>query len=383
MTAQIGADGHELFGDPRPELLIDVARVQPEPGGEWVNLEDRLHFRSTQRLRISDLAVGGGVVVATWPAELARQAHYLYRHGRGSALVAAAIERGWTVEPSPHIAYWRASPGRRLYMRPSVAPLDYVVCWADEDALRRVGNHTREDVEHELWPWLKQRGFADGGDDAVLLRFLDESLGNRSAQMRPGLRFRRVWTPAEAVELGSALAETIRSQFDAVFAAAHEPALRSASPVLGAPYRQAQVTDLAGSRDPFSVDPALVERGLRGHADTQNELASVLRNAGIEPRSCLPPEPNFDLAWQKNETVFVAEVKSITAENEEAQLRLGLGQVLRYRQRLSALGHDRVVAVLVPERQLRDPSWRELCQDLGVVLLCRNELERAPALDMP
>jgi hypothetical protein len=201
--------------------------------------------------------------------------------------------------------------------------------------------------------------------------------------MRPGLRFRRVWTPAEAAELGSALAETIRSQFDAVFAAAHEPALRSASPSLGAPYRQAQVTDLPASRDPFSVDPELVERGLRGHTDTQNELASVLRHAGIEPRSCRPPEPNFDLAWRKNETVYVAEVKSITADNEEVQLRLGLGQVLRYRQHLSALGHDRVVAVLVPERRPSDPSWRELCQDLGVVLLCGNELERAPALDMP
>ena len=117
MTAQIGADGLDLFGDPRPELLIDVARVQPEPGGEWVNLEDRLDFRSTQRLRISDLA-GGGVVVATWPAELARQAHYLYGRGLGSALVAAAIERGWTVEPSPHIAYRNSPPGRRLYMRP-------------------------------------------------------------------------------------------------------------------------------------------------------------------------------------------------------------------------------------------------------------------------
>lgn len=44
---------------------------------------------------------------------------------------------------------------------------------------------------------------------------------------------------------------------------------------------------------------------------------------------------------------------------------------------------DRVVAVLVPDRQPRDPSWRELCQDLGVVLLCRNEFKRAPALDMP
>jgi hypothetical protein len=154
-------------------------------------------------------------------------------------------------------------------MRPSVAPLDYVASWEDEDALRRVGNHTREDVEHELWPWLKQRRFADDGDDAVLLCFLDEFLDGWPAQMRPGLRFRRVWTAAEAAELGSALAETIRSDFDAVFAAADEPALRSASPGLGASYRQAQVTELPGSRDPFDVDSALVERGLRGHRHTE------------------------------------------------------------------------------------------------------------------
>jgi hypothetical protein len=57
--------------------------------------------------------------------------------------------------------------------------------------------------------------------------------------------------------------------------------------------------------------------------------------------------------------------------------------VLRYRQRMLELGHDRVVAVLVPERQPSDPSWRKLFQDLGVVLLCGNESERAPALDMP
>ena len=389
MTAQIGDDGLDLFGDPRPELLTDVARVQPQPGGEWVNLEERLGFRSTQRLWISDLA--GGVVVATWPAELARQARYLYGRGLGPALVAAAIERGWTVIPSPHIAYYSASPARRLYMRPSVAPLDYAACWENEDGFRRIGgNYTREYVENELWPWLKQRGFADDGDDTVLTRFLDEYL-RLPAQMRPGLRFRRVWTPAEAAELGSALAEAIRSDFDAVFAVADEPTLssaeladqRTASFGLGAPYRQVPVTELSGSRDPFSVDLALVERGLRGHTDTQNELASVLSNAGIEPCRGLPSGPNFDLAWQKNGTVFVAEVKSITAENEEHQLRLGLGQVLRYRQRLAALGHDRVVAVLVPERQPCDPSWRELCQDLGVVLLCRNEFKRAPALDMP
>jgi hypothetical protein len=34
---------------------------------------------------------------------------------------------------------------------------------------------------------------------------------------------------------------------------------------LGAPYRQVPVIELSRDRDPFSVDPALVERGLRGH----------------------------------------------------------------------------------------------------------------------
>jgi hypothetical protein len=111
MTAQLGADGVDLLGDPLPELLTDVAGVQPQPGGEWVHLKDKLGFRSVQRLVIKDVA--GSVVVATWPAELAVQARYLYGGGRGSALVAAAIERGWTIEPSPHIAYWTASPARR------------------------------------------------------------------------------------------------------------------------------------------------------------------------------------------------------------------------------------------------------------------------------
>jgi hypothetical protein len=388
MTAQIGVDRPHLVGDPRPELLTEVARVQPRAAGDWVDLE-KLSFRSTQRLWIGDRA--DGLVLVTWPAELADQARYLYGRGLGSALVAAALERGWSVEPSPHIGFWNSWPSQRLYMRPSVAPLDYAACWVGADGSRHFGgNYSAEYVEHELWPWLKQRGFADDGDDTVLRRFLDKLPAKRDTQMRPGLRFSRVWTAAEAAEMGSALADTIRSDFDAVFVVAEEPGLssavfagqRTASTGLGAHYRQVPVTDLSGSRDPFSVDPALVERGLRGHTDTQNALASVLSNAGIEPRRGLPAGPNFDLAWQKNGTLFVAEVKSITAENEEHQLRLGLGQVLRYRQRLAELGHGRVVAVLVPERQPRDQFWSELCQEFGVVLLCGDELERAPALDM-
>jgi hypothetical protein len=269
MTAQIGADGLDFFGDPRPELLTDVARIQPQPGDEWVDLEGRLGFRSTQRLRLSDLA--GGVAVATWPAELARQARYLYGRGLGSALVAAAIERGWTVEPSPHLAYHTAPPGRRLYMRPSMAPLDYVARWEDEDALRRVGNHSREDVEHELWPWLKQRGLADDGDDTELRRFLDEFLGRRPAHMRPGLRFRRVWTFAEAAGLGSALADTIRSEIDGVFAVAHEPALSSA-PIAGLEAREGGSARTASAHIDGFVREAAPER-VRHEVWTDQQIA--------------------------------------------------------------------------------------------------------------
>lgn len=116
-------------------------------------------------------------------------------------------------------------------MRPALAPLDYVAVWEDPEALRRVGSHARADVERELWPWLKHMGLADDGDDSVLMHFLAECLGRRPAHMRPGLRFRRVWTLAEAEGPGSALAGAIRSEFDAVFAVAHEPALGSARAV--------------------------------------------------------------------------------------------------------------------------------------------------------
>lgn len=160
-----------------------------------------------------------------------------------------------------------------------------------------------------------------------------------------------------------------------------QPSAPRTTPSLGAAYREAQVSASPNGRQPFTVDPALVERGLRGHADTQNELARVLRDAGIEPRSRLPHEPNFDLAWEANGTVFVAEVKSITDDNEEEQLRLGLGQVLRYRHRLERLGHSRVVAVLVPERAPGDSSWGDLCRELEVALISKEELERAIALD--
>jgi hypothetical protein len=132
-------------------------------------------------------------------------------------------------------------------------------------------------------------------------------------------------------------------------------------------YRRADEAAAVATRDPFSIDPALVERGIRGHAATQNKLAECLRLSGLEPRSPTANQPNFDIAWYVDNRIFVGEIKSITLRNEEKQLRLGLGQVLRYAHQLSDL--TKAVPVLVVERRPSDASWIVLCKHLGVILI--------------
>lgn len=72
-------------------------------------------------------------------------------------------------------------------------------------------------------------------------------------------------------------------------------------------------------REPFAVDPDLVDRGTRGHARTLNGLAECVSRGGLEPRLPLPDDPQFDLAWTNGETTCIAEVKSLTKWNEEHQ----------------------------------------------------------------
>jgi hypothetical protein len=136
---------------------------------------------------------------------------------------------------------------------------------------------------------------------------------------------------------------------------------------IGTLYRFADEDSALSDLDPFQIDPALVERANRGHATTQNALATYLSNKGWEPRSPTPHEPNYDIAWKRDETIYVAEVKSLTDENEEKQLRLGLGQVLRYWDLLST-NQAQIKAVLGAERQPTDAGWIRLCELLGVIL---------------
>src|SRR5262245_32015367 len=65
---------------------------------------------------------------------------------------------------------------------------------------------------------------------------------------------------------------------------------------------------------------------------------------------------------------YVCEVKSITVSNEERQLRMAIGQLTRYRQKLAAQGHEPITSVIAAERQPFDLSWQDLCDHEGILL---------------
>lgn len=142
---------------------------------------------------------------------------------------------------------------------------------------------------------------------------------------------------------------------------------------IGVSYRAANETASIADRDPMSPDPAIIERGNRGHATTQNLLAKRLQERGHRPLSSTGDEPDYDLAWIVGSTLWIAEVKSLTRRNEERQLRLALGQVLRYADLLSHRAPSSRLAIM-GERMPADPTWQRLCERLEVLLLWPDRL---------
>jgi len=115
-------------------------------------------------------------------------------------------------------------------------------------------------------------------------------------------------------------------------------------------------------------DPDTSQRGLRAHNRSQNLLAQAVLAVGLSPRSPKSGEPDFDLAWHDGDTLWVAEVQSTTPENEERQMRLAIGQVIRYRQKLGVDRTD-VRAMVAVENAPYDESWIDLCGREGIALV--------------
>lgn len=159
------------------------------------------------------------------------------------------------------------------------------------------------------------------------------------------------------------------SQLSTHSSAPSPPSSPTAVPI-GAPYRKADETTPQAVAAPFEVDPDERDRATQAHARTQNALAAAVQRRGCQPRS--PAGGTlFDLAWEEQDgSLVVAEVKSTTPQNEERQLRLGLGQVLRYRQLTTARG-----AVLATSSPVEDETWHLLCAELGVCLTSQPHMD--------
>ena len=117
----------------------------------------------------------------------------------------------------------------------------------------------------------------------------------------------------------------------------------------------------------FRFDPDAIDRGTNAHKRVQNQLAEAVRERGWEPLSPSDSDPLFDVGWIAADVAWIAEVKSLTPNNEERQLRLGLGQVLSYAH-LVDWGFEDNRPVLAVEREPLSKYWPDLCQSHGVAL---------------
>ena len=144
---------------------------------------------------------------------------------------------------------------------------------------------------------------------------------------------------------------------------------------LGRTYEKQIIKPSTKDRNPFEVDPDAVDRATSSHVNLQNMVAKWLEDNDISPYQPNPNGPQYDIGWEYNKTIFLCEVKSLTNQNEEKQLRFGLGQILRYVHTLELTGAN-VVGLLMVERKPKDAEWIDLCRKLNILVLWPASLQK-------
>jgi hypothetical protein len=115
------------------------------------------------------------------------------------------------------------------------------------------------------------------------------------------------------------------------------------------------------------------ERGVQSHAAIQNAVAEVAAEHGLSRWSPAGRRPEFDVVLMDDSgTAYVVEVKSATSGNIEHQMRMALGQVLRYSHEVQKVT-SRVRSIIAVELA-PDAAWSELLDGLGIGLLVQRTL---------
>jgi hypothetical protein len=225
---------HNLGGDLRGELrlvqLLEAATgLDAVPAASYPETETSVHVmvdeaigaKTLQRLALQ--ARGEGLVLCTWPAELKVQAEKFYRADRVARFLnfLAEKDQAWRAEPKAQLAFRSAAASQRVYLRCDLDIEEYVNHWLGDD-FAQVGEHSRDEVLPDLWPWLRERGYTAPSDE--LAAFVGR-LGTRPAFLRPGIALERLWSWADAEELDrrGALVNEIRDAITDVLSALREP----------------------------------------------------------------------------------------------------------------------------------------------------------------
>lgn len=155
------------------------------------------------------------------------------------------------------------------------------------------------------------------------------------------------------------------------------PRLRRSEPDQDAvdPSDDISVSVLSAAR---TIDPEVVGEARNRHNRIVRLIHDLLRARGerpIKPVGWFGEQP--DVVWRADPGFQIVEVKGITGLNEREQLRLGLGQVLRYRFISEKQGH-RTQAWLITDVAPADALWAEICESLDVRLWWPGNLTGGP-----
>jgi hypothetical protein len=125
-----------------------------------------------------------------------------------------------------------------------------------------------------------------------------------------------------------------------------------------------------GSPEVFTKDPAKLERALMTHIDTQNQISDIISGKGFKPLSPgKGKKPDYDIAWKSYKNFWIVEVKSLPNGGETSQLRIGLGQLLHYKEQLRKKYPKLTIrTVLALEKRPEfEEMWRSICDDSNIV----------------
>lgn len=232
-----------------------------------------------------------------------------------------------------------AGPPKR-FEDPAAVLQSVVTCWLDLE-------HAPTVKEYDLW----QRGKTVHPSPAIARRILGSW----------DLTLVRAWQIVQGVQLDQEDSEAVVP-----------PGL--VSPPEFVPYSPAnEEAVLTAATEQAKSNLVELEKAVRNHSKLQNLLAAELLARGISALSPGATEAKFDVAFRDDQgALFVAEIKSCTTDNVEGQLRLGLGQVLRYAHQLRQ-SHQHVRPLLVTQLE-PSADWKMLLAELDVATIHQDGL---------